>query len=341
MEGLKLEWEHILPCIKGKELKSVYFGGGTPWLIGPENIQIILERIKDTFSIDKNIEITLEANPENVTLDIMQAYAKVGINRISIGIQSLDNQLLQTLGRQHSAIKAVEAVKIAYASNIKNISIDLMYDLPNQTLTTWKKTLEGIKELPITHLSLYNLTFEPHTAFYKHKNTLQKLTPDEHMSLEMYHMAVNMLQDYGLQQYEISAFAKDNLKSVHNTGYWLARPFLGLGPSAFSDWNGSRFQNVANLSKYVHALKEGKNAIDFKEKLDPASRRRELLAIQMRLLEGVNIHHFQNLHGPLDETVLKNLDLLVVKKLLEGDSDTFKLTQQGILFYDTIAAEII
>lgn len=341
MHSLQLEWSRITPLLAHKKIHSIYFGGGTPWLMGPPNISRILEWIDKAVSLAPATEITLEANPENVDRAQMHAYSKAGINRISIGIQSLDPALLATLDRQHSAAKAIEAVHIASECGIANISVDLMYDLPNQTAGTWENTLEQTQKLPISHLSLYNLTIEPHTAFYKHRKTLLKQVPDESVSLYMYEKAVDMLESAGLKQYEISAFAREGKISQHNIGYWLARPFLGLGPSAFSDWEGSRFQNVANLSKYAKALEAGTSPTDFSEKLEPAARRRELLAIQIRLLSGVNLDTFQSRHGRLDQEVLTVLDTLAADGLITLIEGHAKLTRKGILFYDTVAAELI
>lgn len=337
MQGFRLEWARWLAGIQGKNVVSVYFGGGTPALIGAEAIAEILSWIPLT----NNAEITLEANPENVSPELMRAYAQAGINRISIGIQTFDQILLKKLGRIHSAKKGIEAVEATQASGIENISIDLMYDLPGQSLEAWRNTLKVARELPITHLSLYNLTIEPHTVFFKYRDAIQKQIPDEQVSLSMYESAIEMLNDAGLKQYEISAFARNNAFALHNTGYWTARPFLGFGPSAFSYWEGKRFRNVANLNKYCQALEKGESPIDFEEKLDAISSRRELLVIQLRLLEGLNLTNFQNSHGSLDEETLKNLEELTKNSYIEHQNGIFKLTKHGILFYDELASQLI
>jgi oxygen-independent coproporphyrinogen-3 oxidase len=342
MEGFRLEWERLLPVIKGSTIQSVYFGGGTPWLFGAEPIAELIAAIEQTGTFDpKTAEITLEANPENVTEEKMRAYAQAGINRISVGIQSLDPHLLTVLDRKHSADKAKEAVYIASDCGIDNITIDLMYDLPQQNLKTWENTLQQVQKLPITHLSLYNLTFEPHTVFYKYRERLQQQTPNATESLQMYEMAIETFQYYGLKQYEISAFAKPGKHSRHNTGYWLGRPFLGLGPSAFSDWEGARYRNIANLSRYVKALKENITPVDFYEKLEPEARRRELLAVQMRLLEGVDLALFQEKRGFLNHEDFKALETLQENGFISFSKDEVRLTKRGILFYDTVASEIV
>ncbi len=334
VEGLKLEWQSYWPMIADKQIESVYFGGGTPSLIGPGPIQDILSWIPN---LAPDAEITLEANPENATVKLMQDYANAGINRVSIGVQTLDDSLLKKLGRLHDGARAKEAVRNTAEAGIENISIDLMYDLPQQTLEIWEGTLDEVVKLPITHLSLYNLTIEPHTPFYKHRKQIESQVPDAETSLQMYETAIEKLTQAGLAQYEISAFAKEGCQSRHNVGYWTARPFLGLGPSAFSYWEGQRFRNVAHLNKYHAALIAGNSPVDFKEALDPKSRVRELLAIRIRLVEGIDLKDFPDLDVEGEEI----LQRLAHEGFLERSGTRFRLTRRGILFYDTVAVELI
>lgn len=341
MQGLRLEWQRWLPLLLGKKLVSVYFGGGTPALLGPAYLAEILGWIQDAFLLSSSVEITLEANPENITRPLMESYRLAGINRVSIGIQTLDNPLLQILERVHSAETALEAVLLTAEAGIGNISVDLMYDLPGQTLETWKHTLKGVRELPITHLSLYNLTIEPHTVFFKNRQILSKQIPDEDASLSMYQLAIEMLEERDLKQYEISAFSKNDHYSRHNVGYWIARPFLGLGPSAFSYWEGKRFRNIANLSRYTKALSGGESPIDFEETLAHDAHLRELLAIQLRLIQGVNLRAFQQQHGQLDAETLASIFRLEESNFLRRQGDWMGLTNHGVLFYDSVAVELI
>ena len=336
-----MEWQQKLPLLKGKKLESIYFGGGTPSLLGAPHISKILSWIKDASFDTSTAEITLEANPENITVELMREYADAGINRVSMGIQTLDDSLLYRLNRLHTSDKALNAINETVEAGIKNISVDLMYDLPGQTLPIWTDTLERIAPQPITHLSLYNLTIEPHTSFYKHRKTLQSQLPDEETSRRMFETAIEILQSNGLQQYEISAFARHHQISKHNIGYWIARPFLGLGPSAFSDWDGKRFRNVANLNRYHAALLQKTSPVDFEEKLDPFPRQRELLAINLRVLAGVDLQAFTVRHGPLDENTAKTIAQLQEDGFIVSDNSRLRLTKKGIFFYDTVATEIV
>jgi oxygen-independent coproporphyrinogen-3 oxidase len=342
LEGLRLEWSYWLPFLKGKTVTSIYFGGGTPALIGPHAIQEIIGWVKDSLPFTtKHPEITLEANPEDVTLQLMSDYAQAGVNRVSIGLQTLDDDLLKVLGRIHNAQKGIEAVHITSEAGINNISVDLIYDLPGQTLQSWESSLEGISQLPITHLSLYNLTIEPQTVFFKYREDIERKLPSHDVSQRMYEVAIELIPQYGLNQYEISAFAKPGFHSRHNVGYWIARPFIGFGPSAFSYWEEKRFRNVANLNRYCRALEKGESPIDFEEKLAKDASQRELLVIQLRLLEGLDLIHFQKRHGELDEITQEDLKRLSHEGLIEKQGEVIRLTKRGIFLYDTVASDLI
>ncbi len=342
MEGFVWEWERWADKIQGKNLVSIYFGGGTPSLLGPHLILDILDLVNKTLPFDnQSIEITLEANPETFDAALIKAYADAGINRLSIGIQTLDNQLLQILGREHDAKVAWDAVITAYDAGIRNLSIDLMYDLPKQTLKSWEDTLKQASTLPITHLSLYNLTIEPHTVFFKYKNSLEKMLPNEEQSLRMHEKAIEVLERAGIAQYEISAFAKNGLYSRHNVGYWIGRPFLGFGPSAFSYFNHQRFRNIAHLHRYHAKLKSKESPIDFEETLDENARIRELLVIRLRLLEGVDLAAFEEHFGKLSSSIHEDLLRCHELGLISIEGNLVKLSSKGRLFYDTLAEEVI
>lgn len=340
MVALEQEWRLCAPLFEGKELVSIYFGGGTPSLLGPNRLEQILSWVKKVCSVNA-IEITLEANPEDVSKSLMKEYADAGVNRVSMGVQSLDNRLLKLLSRTHGAEKAIKAVYTVQEAGFENISIDLMYDIPQQTLEHWETTLIEALKLPINHLSLYNLVIEEHTVFFKKKNLISPMLPDPEMSKEMYLMAQNKFRDAGWNQYEISAFEKPGYYSRHNIGYWTGRPFYGLGPSAFSYWEGKRFRNVANINKYAQELQEGRLPIDFKEELDEVSKIRELLAIRLRLMEGVDLSKFEELNGKLDVDTVEGIRRMLEEGLLDVSGGHIRLSEKGILFYDTVATEIV
>lgn len=337
MKALALEWQMLLPKLHNKKIESIYFGGGTPTLLGPDNIRTILSWIE----YPSTCEVTIEANPEEVTLSLMQELKQAGINRVSIGVQALDDVSLTMLGRTHNSQKAIQAIESTYQAGISNISIDLMYDLPGQTLESWTSTLAQVKSLPISHLSLYNLTIEPNTSFFKRKERLAPLLPTQEMSLKMLDIAVSSLESFGLQRYEISAFAKEKKQSHHNIGYWTARPFLGLGPSAFSYYEKTRYRNSAHLSRYSALLHAGKSPVDFSEQLAYPDDLHELLAVELRLIKGVELNNFEERHGKLPPSTQEKLQQLQKKGWLEMGKGVLRLTQEGLLFYDSVAVELV
>jgi oxygen-independent coproporphyrinogen-3 oxidase len=341
IKSLCKEWHLEAPLLLGKELTSIYFGGGTPSLLSPASLAFLLEEIKKgPIRISPSCEITLEANPEKITPSYMKELAKIGINRISIGIQSFDDELLRILGRTHDSSSSLKAIESTYSAGITNISIDLMYELPHQTIKTWETSLEIASKLPITHLSLYNLVFEPGTVFHKKKKSLSPHLPSEEDSLNMLNLAVKTLENSGFSRYEISAFARNNLISVHNTGYWTARPFLGLGPSAFSYLNGRRYQKTPHLKKWGESIEKNISAEGFSEILSSEKRQKELLAVNLRLFEGVDMALFTK-DQPLSLTLTESINNLLKEGFLFQEASILKLTPKGINFYDTVAEELI
>lgn len=318
-----------------EDLTTIYFGGGTPALLSPSQFEKLLTAFK---THTKNVkEITLEANPEDVSYEKMRGFKEAGINRISLGVQSFDEDLLVTLGRKHSKSITTEAIYTVAKAGITNISIDLMYDVPGQTFEKFSKTLEQIEKLPISHISLYNLTIEPGTRFHQKRDLLSKDLPSDEESLLMLELAIEKLTSMGFQRYEISAFAKKGKESNHNLGYWRARPFIGLGPSAFSYLEGSRFSNIAHLQKYQELALAGKDPVDFREMLSLRDHIKELLAIHLRPIEGVSLDRF---------TYIPEETLLALKKLesdgfVKRNNKHYRLTENGRNFYDTVASALI
>ncbi len=328
LEALKKEWELRGPLLPN--LASLYFGGGTPSLLGPDKIATILSWIP---SLPE--EITLEANPEEITYEKMVAFKEAGISRVSIGVQSLNDPLLLKLGRTHTAAQALFAVEETFRAGMENISIDLMYDLPDQNLGEWEETLKGTLALPISHLSLYNLSIEPHTSFYKKRHLLAPTLPDEETSLHMLQMAVAALKDHGFRRYEISAFERGDYESRHNIGYWTGRPFLGLGPSACSYWEGSRFRNHSSLNRWAKLLESGEDPSDFRETLSPLESLKERLAVGLRMLSGVP----READWPLQ--IQETVYFLEQEGFLQDKKGSLSLTEKGILYHDTVAEHIM
>ncbi|MCH9611681.1 MAG: Heme chaperone HemW [Chlamydiia bacterium] len=329
-EAIKREWEAKRPIIDAHTIRSVYFGGGTPTQVPPDQFARFFEL---GLEIPPGVEVTIEANPEDITLEKMRRYKALGINRVSIGVQSLDDSHLQELSRKHSAKKAIEAIEITAEAGFSNISIDLMYEIPNQTNLSWQATLNQLEKLPITHLSLYNLVIEPHTYFHKIREKLEPTLPDSQVSGELLASGVAALEKLGLHRYEISAFAKKGCESIHNTGYWLGIPFLGLGPSASSYYGGERFSNVANLDEYGKL----EDPVDFRERLPYPANLQELFAIRIRLFTPFRLDAI----GTFPPEFHHTLDQLIQKGLISCVDKEYVLTEKGRLFYDDVATELI
>jgi len=333
LKYLKVEWDLVKDATLNKTLRSVYFGGGTPSLLSPEEIS----EITSLFPISKDTEVTLECNPEGVTFSKLKGFKKAGINRLSIGIQTFSNSLLQELEREHSAEEGKKIVTLSNDAGFENITIDLMYDLPSQNFSHWKESLEIATSLPITHLSLYNLVIEPHTSFYKHKEMISAKQPADKASTEMYQYAQEHFKAKGWEQYEISAFCKKGYRSIHNTGYWLGRPFLGLGPSSHSYWQGQRHSNWGRINRYFKELEQGSLPIEEQESLTKEARSRELFCVEIRMLEGILHTKLKKHYSHLS----KEISTLKKEGFLKENNTHLSLTQKGVLFYDTVATQCI
>lgn len=331
LTSIEAEW-HLRKHMLNPTIRTIYLGGGTPSLLTPSQAERILRLFPETAE-----EITIEANPEDVTKERIQGYKEIGINRISIGVQSLNDNELLTIGRNHGANKAIEAINIAYDAGIENISIDLMYDLPSQSFASWEKTVSQLVDLPIKHLSLYNMTFEVGSLYHKKQEEIAPQVPKDEESLKILEHGLLALDSIGLRRYEISAFAHPGFESKHNSSYWTAKPFIGLGPSAFSYIDGRRFQNICHLKKWATKVQSGLDPTNFSEKLPYPDNLHELLAVNLRLLSGINLQNFPT----LPQTTLTTLDSLCLEGLLTRKNNTLSLTKKGTYFYDTIASQII
>lgn len=331
IKALRREWE--LRTYGWKQSpKTIYFGGGTPSLLPAEALEEILSWVSPA----PGTEITIEANPESLTKEQAHAFAHLGINRVSLGVQSLNNQELLQLGRSHQKSDVQSAIDSLRDASISNISIDLMFDIPGQTLDSLEKSLDEALSLPIEHLSLYNLTIEPHTSFHKRRKQLLPLCPSEEESASMLELAIDRIESAGFDRYEISAFAKRGALSNHNLGYWQSRPFLGIGPSAFSDWEGCRFQVIPRFHPYCRAP-----TVHFHEKLAQKAAFAERLAIHLRILEGVHLSSFQREWGLLPEEISETIDRLIEESLLEKTDQKLKLSKRGTFFYDLVASALV
>ncbi len=333
---IKAKSEHFVT----RDIISIYFGGGTPFLIGVDRLSTILQAIGSLTDI-KKAEITIEANPNSTSKEQLQKCFAAGFNRLSIGAQSFNDHVLQTLRRPHTAQRNEEIIYEACEAGFSNISIDLMYDIPDLTLDIWTESILKAVLLPITHMSIYNLEIEPKTAWYHIKQQLLAKMPQPEQSIRMYQRALSIVKEHGFDQYEISAFAKNSFRSRHNIGYWIGREFLGLGPAAFSYFRRARFSNIPNLVQYFSLTSSGKLQFLTTTSSSGQELLKEFLAIGLRMNDGVNFTTLQDQFGAADSELLSTIQHLSDIDLLSHDGEFFRLTDQGRLVYDSIASEII
>lgn len=331
IEALIKEIELRQSLFNDRKILSLYFGGGTPTLLTTAEIEKILSHLPP---LNADMEVTIEANPESITSGQLNELVTIGFNRISFGVQSFDDALLKTLTRPHTALRAEEAIHEAYVAGIQNISIDLMMDLPYQKASNFEASLKKAISLPLSHLSLYNLVFEPNTPFYRKKSSLLPHLPNEEESLHFLERC-SLLREAGFSRYEISAWEKNGHRSLHNLGYWTGREYLGLGPSAHSFIGDLRWANPSNLFFYHQELLAG-HRLEISDPLSMSARKRELLAIRLRYLSAFDLAEYNP-----DEESRQNIEALIEKGLIEKVGEKIVLSERGTLFYDTVAEMIV
>ena len=254
VDSLLLEMQRRSGFFGEEKLDTVYFGGGTPSLLQKKEIHKLLDEIIKNFKFEKKPEITIEANPEDLTYDKIKFLKNLGFNRLSIGIQSFSDEELHQLNRVHTAKQSKEAIRSALAHGFDNISIDLMFGLPGSNDISWKNTLNQAAQLGVHHISCYNLTIEEKTALWHFVNKKKTILPSESQQEDQFMFAHHLLFNSGYDHYEISNYAKPGYNSKHNSNYWNRLAYLGIGPSAHSFLQNSRYWNVSNNSKYIHAI---------------------------------------------------------------------------------------
>lgn len=318
---------------------TIYFGGGTPSYFGPERLKPILTEIFRRYNVSKSAEITLEANPDSVNARALRRLQRAGFNRISIGVQSDSNELLKALGRPHSYQQAVLAVREARRAGFDNISVDLMYGLPNQTRDQWMNTLQNVIQLRPEHISCYGLKVEPGTPLYGYRDCAN--LPDDDTQADMYLFAVNSLESYGYRQYEISNFAITGCESRHNLKYWLGGEYLGFGPSAASDFAGKRFTCAPDLSGYIHGVQSGGAVLSECESLPLHERAGEYLMLRLRTRYGIDAEAYSRTFLMPFDPLAAELERFAHAGLAVHEQNTWRLTPTGFLVSNQIIGALL
>ena len=327
-----------------RELISIYFGGGTPSLMEPEYISQIIESIKSNFIVKENAEITLETNPGTVTLEKLKAFRTYGINRISIGIQSFNNEDLKFLTRIHNSETAIKTVNDAAQAGFENISLDLIFNLPGQTKEKWIKNLEQAIRLPIKHISTYSLILERGTILNKMVLDGKVKIADEDYDAELYETTIDFLTSNGFDQYEVSNFAKPGFECIHNNAYWHYTDYLSFGTSAHSFINGKRWWNFSSLKMYIDHIENSGNAVAGSEFISSEKALNEFVMLELRS-SGLRTKIFENRFGTEASNWLKKnypyFELLKNQNFVSIDDERIKLTPKGYAVCDEILSEIL
>jgi len=288
-EYLKALTAHIretAPQAKGWQVDTVYIGGGTPSVFGAKRLTHLLGEVRRRFDVARDAEITCEANPESVDRPLLAALRRAGVNRLSLGMQSACDGELQSVHRLHDFEQVVQAVAAARKVKLKNLSLDLIYGLPGQSMDSWRRSVEAALELKPEHLSCYGLKVEPGTPL-DGRVTRGEILPDDDQQADMYLWMVERLAAVGYVQYEISNFARPGFQSRHNLKYWMGKPYVGFGPAAHSDFGGRRYSFVRDLDRYIAGILSGGTVIDESELIPRRERGSEYLMLRLRTTRGI------------------------------------------------------
>ena len=346
--SLALKNDFIAALLKETDLRSgylqkeavetIYFGGGTPSLLSEAEIAAILQNIYRHFNVREDAEITLEANPDDVSPPALNAWKRTGINRLSLGVQSFFGEDLQWMNRAHNEKQALDSIRNAQSAGLDNISIDLIYGSPGLTDARWKENIGQAVSLQIPHLSCYALTVEPKTALYKRieQKKMRDVIPED--QARQFLEGIQWLEESGYEHYEISNFAKPGKRSRHNSAYWLSEKYLGLGPSAHSFNGKTRQWNIANNNLYIQSLAQ--NELNFElETLKPTDRLNEYIMTSLRTMEGLDLRKVNHEFGSGKRNQLEqNASKYINQGQLKNENGKLMLTLKGKLFADGIAA---
>ena len=328
------------PLAPDHVVDTIYFGGGTPSFFGADGMAAILNTIRKSFKVSPSAEITFEANPDSVTDRLLRRLRSEGFNRVSLGIQCDDDEILKKLGRPHNYAQAVAAVQRIRKYRFKNLSVDLMYGLPGQSLQAWERTLKNVLKLQPEHISCYGLKVEEGTPLAEYQEYCN--LADDDTQADMYLSAVEILRQHGYRQYEISNFCRKGNVSRHNLKYWNGDPYLGFGPNASSDFGGSRFTIVRDLKKYIEGIKKGGQVLQEVQEIASRERAGEYLMMRLRTAAGIDPKVYERRYllpfAPLEKCLLECKERGLATKTFDG---RWHLTPNGFLLSNSIISDLL
>ncbi|MBC7913036.1 MAG: radical SAM family heme chaperone HemW [Pyrinomonadaceae bacterium] len=340
LQAMHAEIELQKQVLNDQIIETIYFGGGTPSLIGAREIQTLIDRIKQNFKVKSDAEITLEANPDDLDLTSVTLLKETDVNRLSIGIQSFFEEDLRWMNRAHNAEEAESAVKRVQDAGFENITVDLIYGYPLLSDLKWKSNIQKVINMNISHISAYSITVEPQTALASFIKKGKQQMMNESQSAKQYLMLIEFLKEAGFEHYETSNFAKPSCYSQHNTNYWKGINYLGIGPSAHSFNGNSRYWNISNNSAYIKEIDKGLVPATT-EILTREDKVNEYIMTSLRTMWGMDLTKILSDFGPaileeIENSLKKNLDM----RSIFIENNTVKLTSKGKLFADQIASDL-
>ena len=341
VHALCRELEMRKDYLEGEDIETIYLGGGTPSQLLREEMEEIFNHIYKVYPVKENAEITLEANPDDLTPEYVAMLRQLPINRISMGIQTFQEETLKLLHRRHTAVQAIEAFRRCREAGFQNISIDLMYGLPGETLDTWRADLQQAIDLRPEHISAYHLIYEEGTALWKLREQHQVEEADEDLSVSLFSTLIEQLSEAGYQHYEISNFCLPGLHSRHNSSYWTGKKYLGCGPSAHSFNGVSRQWNVASLESYMKGVEEGELDVEVEE-LDLYTRYNDFVLTSIRTAWGMPLSKLRSEFGEeLYRYCMRMAKPHLEQGVLEIGEDVLRLTRKGIFVSDGIMSDLM
>ncbi|TZF86134.1 radical SAM family heme chaperone HemW (plasmid) [Pedobacter sp. BS3] len=340
LQAMKKELALQKDYLSGQEIQTLYFGGGTPSILDAEDIQSLMDEVNRYHSVAADAEITLEANPDDLTPQKVKALRRTPVNRFSIGIQSFFDEDLRWMNRAHTSAEADSAIKRVQDAGFENITADLIYGYPLLSDDKWKSNMHNLLQLDIPHLSAYSMTVEPRTALASFIRKGKQQAMNDAQSSSQFLLLSDTLTGAGFEHYEISNFARPGRYSQHNTNYWRGVPYLGIGPSAHS-FNGiSRQWTVANNARYMEAIEQGRVSAET-ELLTIENRVNEYIMTSLRTIWGMNLDKIHSDFGTDHyDLIINNCRPFFEKSWIEQHGNVVRLTQPGKLFADHIAAEL-
>ena len=324
----------------GYQVDTVYFGGGTPSFFGADGMATILTAIRRSFDVSNDAEITFEANPDSVSDKLLRRLRGEGFNRVSLGIQCDDDEILKKIGRPHNYAQAVTAVQRIRKAGFKNLSLDLIYGLPGQTLYAWEQTLQHVLTLAPEHISCYGLKVEEGTPLYDYKDYCK--LPDDDTQADMYLAAVEILKQRGYKQYEISNFCRKGQYSRHNMKYWSGGEYLGFGPAASSDFAGKRFTTVRDLRGYISGIKTGGQVQEDVQDIPRRERAGEYLMLHLRTVSGICREEYEKRYLLPFDPIQRYLEQCRSRgQAVHTENDHWHLTAEGFLLSNSIISDLL